>query len=208
MKNLLCIVAALWLTAANPPALGQTPLGLMGVEAGQGGEGPEARQMSEQELQQLVRLLSNPALVEQLKHRLPGTADRQADDGFSLSGLKEHFQKNLLRARERAQEIAHALTTIFQSTRAVSNFWNESMASSDFLKSAIYVIIFLFGGFGLEWLYWSYLSATLKRIEFSKPDTYGGVLRLPYFERFCCSVALRCLPLAASGFLSGSNGPR
>ena len=36
---------------------------------------------------------------------------------------------------------------------------------------------FLFGGFGLEWLYWSYLSATLKRIELSNPKTYGGVLK-------------------------------
>ena len=203
MKNLLCIVAALWLTAANPPALGQTPLGLMGVEAGQGGEGPEARQMSEQELQQLVRLLSNPALVEQLKHRLPGTADRQADDGFSLSGLKEHFQKNLLRARERAQEIAHALTTIFQSTRAVSNFWNESMASSDFLKSAIYVIIFLFGGFGLEWLYWSYLSATLKRIEFSKPDTYGGVLKAAVLRALLLFGSIAVFALGSIGLFVG-----
>jgi small-conductance mechanosensitive channel len=51
------------------------------------------------------------------------------------------------------------------------------MAASDFLQSAIYVIIFLFGGFGLEWLYWSYLSATLKRIELSKPESYGSVLK-------------------------------
>ena len=36
---------------------------------------------------------------------------------------------------------------------------------------------FLFGGFGLEWLYWSYLSPMLKWVELSKPKTYGGVLK-------------------------------
>ena len=62
-----------------------------------------------------------------------------------------------------------------------------------------YVIIFLFGGFGLEWLYWSYLSATLTRIELSKPKTYGSILK---------AAVLRAVLLFGSiaVFASGSVG--
>ena len=73
--------------------------------------------------------------------------------------------------------IALALTTVPKVYREPTTAWMESMAGSEVLRSAIHVIIFLFGGFGVEWLYWSYLSATLKRVEHSKPESYGGVLK-------------------------------
>jgi len=177
LKIILRIFTVLWLTAGILPAQAQTPLGLTGEPAGARAENPAGQQASERELQELARLLSNPVLVEKLQQRLIETADQQAADSLSVSGLQKYFQETLIQVEIRARDIAHALTTVPRLSDALSIAWNESMAASDFLQSAIYVIIFLFGGFGLEWLYWSYLSATLKRIELSNPDTYGSVLK-------------------------------
>ncbi len=174
MRNILCILAILWLALGNLPAQGQTALGLM---SGKAAADPADQRTSEQELQELMRLLSNPVLMEQLKQRLPETSEQGAGESLSVSGLQQHLQATLTLVEQRAQEIVHALTTLPQLSKTLSVAWNENLAASNFLQSAIYVVIFLFGGFGLEWLYWSYLSSTLTRIELSKPKTYGSVLK-------------------------------
>ncbi len=149
----------------------------MAITRGERAEDVAVPQASEQDIQELVRLLSNPELVAQLKQRLPQAADAGAADDYSASNLRVYFQEKLIYAELRGRSIVNALTTVPELSKALSMAWNESMAASDFLQSAIYVVIFLFGGFGLEWLYWSYLSPMLKWVELSKPKTYGGVLK-------------------------------
>ena len=175
MKTLICILAVLWLALGSLPAPGQTPA--LDLVTGRGAAGSTDQPPSDVELQELVRLLSNPALVERLRQRLPESALQQPGDSFSVSGLQQYFQETLDLVEGRSGDIVHALTTLPQFYQTISVAWNMNMAASNFLKSAIYVVIFLFGGFGLEWLYWTYLSTTLARIELSKPKSYGSVLR-------------------------------
>lgn len=177
MKILLHMFALFWLTTAILPAHGQTALDLIGTKVGKNTEDVANQEASPQELQELLRLLSNPALVEQLIERSAVTTGQSIGSGPSFSSVQEYFQATLFQIDRRARFIFLALTSLPQLSGSLTSAWNESMATSEFLRSAIHVIIFLFGGFGLEWLYWSYLSGTLKRIELSKPKTYGSVLR-------------------------------
>lgn len=175
MKLFLTLVAALWLTSAIVPVHAQTVLGLPETES----IDSEKQQTSEQEVRELLRLLSKPELVEKLKERLPGTIGGEtADEGaLTVSGLKKYFQAALVRIEVRVKNIVQAAIIFPELSNALSAAWQKRMAADDFLQSPIYVIIFLFGGFGLEWLYWSYFSGSLKRIELSKPKTYGSVLK-------------------------------
>ena len=177
--RILRVLATLWLVTINLPAQAQTPMqrSMMGVTSGAGSEDPAGSPASEQDLEELIRLLSNPALVEQLKQRLSNAADAQAGDDLSSSNLQKYFRGVLTLVEIRGREIVAALTEIPELSSAVSEAWNENTVASDFLQSAIYVVVFLFGGFGLEWLYWSYLSPTLKWVEHSRPRGYGSVLR-------------------------------
>ena len=161
------------------PAQAQTPLqrSLVGTASSEPSGESAGPQASEQDLQELVRLLSNPALVQHLQQSLRGAADAQTDDEVSTSNLQRYFEEALILAEVRGHRIADALTTIPDLSRTLSDAWNENTEASSFLQSVIYVVIFLFGGFGLEWLYWSYLSPTLNWVEQSKPQTYGGVLK-------------------------------
>ena len=155
----------------------QTQLDLIeGVSGDDAGE-PTEQQQTEQDLQDLIRLLSDPVLIEQLQQRLPENGNEQQADGLSLSGFKTRFQEALVRVEERAGIVLRALSTVPQLGEVLTAVWRDRMAASDFLQSPIYVIIFLFGGFGLEWLFWCYFSGSLKRIELSKPKTYGSILK-------------------------------
>ncbi len=168
MKLFLVFFTALWLFASVAPAPAQSVLGQ--AEA-------ETQQTSEQEVRELLRLLSKPELVEELKKRLPDATAVGAEDGFTLSGLQNHFQATIVEIETRVQDIVQAVDAIPALSRTLSAAWHQHMAADDFLQSPIYIIIFLFGGFGLEWLYWAYLLGSLKRIELSKPKTYGQVLK-------------------------------
>ena len=177
MKSLLKIAAVLLFAASGLPAHAQTPLSLIGATSGDGAA-EAAQQLSlDRDLAELLRLLSDPLLVEKLKQQAAETASQPGDDGISASGIQNYFQETLIQVEARGGLIAGALTTVPKLYSALAAAWNESMAASESLRSAINVIIFLFGGFGLEWLYWSYLSATLKRVELSKPESYGSIVR-------------------------------
>jgi small-conductance mechanosensitive channel len=173
MKIILSMIVALWLAANALPLQAQTMLNpIATADENTAVEGP-----SEQDLQDLIRLLSSPGLVERLQQRLPETAEQQADAGHSIAQFQARVRDKLDLIEIRVAAIADALRQAPRLPRALSRAWADNVASSDFLRSAIYVIVFLFGGFGLEWLYWNYLSATLQRIELSKPETYGSILK-------------------------------
>ena len=197
MKIVLWVLLTLSLTVAHKPLQAQTQLDLLAIERGENSGDANEQQTSSQDLRELVRLLSNPALVAQLQQRLQDTADHPSGDTLSVSGLQKYFQGTLFEIEKRAREIVRALSAVPRLSGALSTAWAENMATSEFLQSAIYVIIFLFGGFGLEWLYWCYLSGTLKRIELSKPVTYGSVLN---------AAALRAVLLFGSIAAAGLFG--
>ncbi len=173
MKIILSMIVGLWLAAHALPLQAQTvlnPTGTADESAAAGGP-------SDQDLEDLIRLLSKPGLAERLQQRLPELTDQQADASYTVARLQERVRDKLALIEIRIEAIADALKSAPRLPRALSRAWADNVASSDFLRSAIYVIVFLFGGFGLEWLYWNYLSATLQRIELSKPETYGSVLK-------------------------------
>ncbi len=146
MKLVLTLVAALWLMGAIVPAHAQIGLGLPESKSNDS----ENQQASEQEIRELLRLLSKPELVEKLKERLPKIAAGETADGpgkrtLIVSGLKKYFQAALVRIKARVQNIVQAAIFFPELSNALSAIWQKRMAADDFLQTPIYVIIFLFG---------------------------------------------------------------
>ena len=177
MRYLTALLIALWFVAGVVPAQAQTPLDLMRGNTNKTAETAAPSQASERDVQDLLRLLSNPALVEQLKQRSGETGEAGEAGGFSLAAVQRVFQRTLTRVKERARVVGQALRMLPNLPDEISAAAASSIRGSESLRTVIHIIIFLFGGFGLEWLYWSYLSATLKRVELSKPGTYGELLK-------------------------------
>ena len=85
-----------------------------------GSESGAAGAASERDLQDLIRLLSNPGLVEQLKQRLPEMAEQEANARFSMARAKARIQQALARIEVRLDAIAEALTRAPRLPRALS----------------------------------------------------------------------------------------
>ncbi len=204
MKNILRILAVLSLALAGPSAQGQTPLDLI---TGTQSENSTGGSTSEVELRELVRLLSDPALIERLRQRLPEEVERQSSDDYSISRIQQYFHATLVLIENRASAVVHALMTVPRLPWALATAWDEIMAASDFLQSAIYVVVFLFGGFGLEWLYWSYLSATLTRIELSQLKSYGSVLKAAILRAALLFGSIAVFAFGSVGLFIGFEWP-
>ncbi len=203
MNVLIRALLVLFVTITSQPVQGQTAIGLVTGSSDKTAQEAVAEPLSEKDIQELLRLLSNPNLAEHLRQQLAVGGGIEAEGGLSGAGLQAYFQATLTHVEQRAGAIADALLTIPQLSSDLSAAWAENMTGDNFLQSAIYVIIFLFGGFGLEWLYWAYLSGTLKRIELSNPKTYGSVFRAAVLRAVLRFGSIAVFALGSMGLFAG-----
>jgi small-conductance mechanosensitive channel len=56
----------------------------------------------------------------------------------------------------------------------IAKAWRSELSPGEALRSLTYVIVFLFVGGGLEWLFWQYFHPLMMRIAHSKPTSLGG----------------------------------
>ena len=101
------------------PPQAQAQLGLL-TGSSENNDGQAAEQQANQkDLEELIRLLSNPELVKQLQQRLPAT-DSVDNSELSVSALETYLQASLVRIQLRASEIVHALAGVPQLSQALS----------------------------------------------------------------------------------------
>ena len=101
------------------PPQAQAQLGLL-TGSSENNDGQAAEQQANQkDLEELIRLLSNPELVKQLQQRLPAT-DSVDNSELSVSALETYLQASLVRIQLRATEIVHALAGVPQLSQALS----------------------------------------------------------------------------------------
>ncbi|MEP2449469.1 MAG: mechanosensitive ion channel family protein [Nitratireductor sp.] len=144
-------------------------------------------QPSANDVQELLRILGDPRVVEWLKTRLadlpqPETANRS---------LRAEIEDRLKAARQRIAELGQAWSNFPYLPDVLAEAWRAQLERGAALRSLTYVIVFLFIGGGLEWLFWQYFHPILLRIEHTPPLTLAQRLR---------GAAARLL-LQASGLL-------
>jgi small-conductance mechanosensitive channel len=128
---------------------------------------------SPNDVRELLRLLGDERVSAWLRQRaaegdLPG--ETAAEAGASL---QEQFRLAVAHVQARLAANAAAWSALPGIETALRQAWAAEVSTDEALRSVIYVIIFLFVGAGLEWLYWRYLGGTLRRIELAPPTTLG-----------------------------------
>ena len=112
--------------------------------------------------QELLRILGDPRVVEWLKEAAAASTADAGEDGASLRAAVEH---RLAAARQRMADLATAWSNFPLVPEVLADAWRSQLSRGDALRSLTYVIIFVFVGGGLEWLFWQYFHPTLVRIE-------------------------------------------
>ena len=171
MKTSWIIMLATWLLLGTATVSAQTP-GVPGLSAEET-ETETVPPPSPNDLRELMRLLGDERVSTWLRQQASQdglTAENNAVSGFSF---QQQIQSALAYVQLRATEITAASVALLSAGTLLDDAWDAEMSDDETLRSAIYVIIFLFLGAGLEWLYWRYAGGTLRRIELGGLTTLG-----------------------------------
>ena len=114
---------------------------------------------SPNDVRELSRLLTDPAIVAWLQERAASTEDDAvAEEVAAQEALRERAEA----LAARIQQVGVALGTLPTTPGVVKAAWDERFSTNERLALLNLMIIFLFTGIGLEWLYWRY-AARLRR---------------------------------------------
>ena len=114
---------------------------------------------SPNDVRELSRLLTDPSIVAWLQERAASTEDDAiAEEAAAQEALRERAEALAMRI----QQVGAALGTLPTTPGVVKAAWDERFPTNERLALLNLMIIFLFTGIGLEWLYWRY-AARLRR---------------------------------------------
>jgi small-conductance mechanosensitive channel len=122
-------------------------------------------------VQDLIRLLSDPRIVEWLKKNAAAApaAPPQSDNPAVMA--RDELMRFLNRTKARAIELDQASEALPSASMVLRDAWQREMPEGETLRTITYVVIFLFIGGGIEWLYWQYFNPVMVRLEYIRPTT-------------------------------------
>lgn len=121
---------------------------------------------SPNDLRELMRLLGDQNIIGWLRENAEnfGKTDGTSTDADDVS-FRDQLRTGLNGIQARIQALSAAWNVLPAVPQTVAEHWNAGMTPDETLRGITYVLIFLFVGAGLEWLYWQYFQAALIRIE-------------------------------------------
>ena len=120
---------------------------------------------SPEQARALLQLLADERVVRWLQTELEEKA-RDADLATEDT-LRTIAARRMEKLRSRASEVLAAIKEVPTLPGKLQRRWQSGMTADDSLRSTIYLLIFLFIGCGLEWLYWRYAALRLRQLELS-----------------------------------------
>lgn len=161
------LVGCVFLVAAQAagPALAQVPLPSTGST-----DAAEAiAEPSPNDIKELARLLGDPTVVNWLEQRAAGLDGDEATAGLTF---QQSVERAVDRIEARVEQVGVALMILPQTPTVVAETWRGELTPRERLNLVVLLIIFVFIGAGLEWLYWRYAGHAKRRIELRRSDTY------------------------------------
>lgn len=190
-------LAALLLALLLFPALASAQNALQLAQRAPASTETTATAPSADDVRELLRILGDQRVVEWLKDAaMAAPAAPDEDDGASLRAAVE---QRLAAARKRMAELATAWSNFPLVPEVLAEAWRSQLSPGDALRSLTYVIVFLFVGGGLEWLFWQYFHPTLVRIEHTVPRTLMRRLSAAWARLFLQALAITIFSIGSVG---------
>lgn len=170
MRRAVAIACAAFLLALVSAGFAGAQVNAPGLTPGiSGGSVDETTSASPQELRELLRLLGNPAIVEELRNRL----DQQDAEPAADWSLRSEISAVVSRMEGRVSSLILGFGAIGTIPAAAAEAWDSGLDRGDALRALTYVLIFLFIGGGLEWLYHQYARPLRLRVTHGAPGSIG-----------------------------------
>ncbi|MCJ8308574.1 MAG: mechanosensitive ion channel family protein [Rhizobiaceae bacterium] len=159
---------------------------------------------SPNDVKELIRLLEDQRIKNWLEKGAQDlSVDSESGSEIFGEGLKSQFSAALDRTRERARLLQGAWRHLPDAPELLAAEWRESIAPGGTVRSLTYVLIFLFIGGGLEWLYRQYTNSRLLRLQLTHPVSLSGRVRAALSRALLIFGGLAVFTLGSiGGFLS------
>lgn len=138
----------------------------------------DAQTPSPNDVKELIRLLEDQRIKNWLEREANNlTADNPETTALRREGLRKQLASFLDRTRERGKLLQGAWQNLPNAPTYLAQEWQNNLSGSATVRSLTYVLIFLFIGSGLEWLYRQYTSRRLLHLQLSVPESLSGRLK-------------------------------
>ncbi len=203
--TLLAALAILVLAPASASAQGA----LLATQQAKAEAAPAAAgEPSPNDLRELMRLLGDQNIIAWLRENAENFGktdgiDTDADD----DSLRDQLRAGLNQIQARIQALSAAWNGLPAVPQTVAEHWNAGMTPDETLRGITYVLIFLFVGAGLEWLYWQYFQAALIRIEVRPITSLRQRFGSAVFRAILISTALALFAVGSLGTFATFDWP-
>ncbi len=127
---------------------------------------------SPNDLKELIRLLEDERIKNWLEKSATDAVNREADEaGTGRDGLRTQLNAILDRTRQRVQLLQGAWKNLSNAPSHLAREWSRNLTGDATVRSLTYVLIFLFIGGGIEWLYRQYTNRRLLRLQLTIPGS-------------------------------------
>ncbi|OUS39627.1 hypothetical protein A9R01_00835 ['Osedax' symbiont bacterium Rs2_46_30_T18] len=166
---------------------------------------PQVASLPSTEIEDFKRLLADPKVQDWLQQSMPATDAEQNFD--QQQGFRESFGLLLQQIRERKLALIVAWDQAAQAPAMIVQKWQSQMSTTETLRAIIYILIFLFVGAGLEWLYAQYSGYKLLQLELRKPQSLKSRVQTAFYRALLTFAGLFFFALGSIGVFLSFNWP-
>jgi small-conductance mechanosensitive channel len=148
---------------------------------------------STNDLHEFTRLLADERIQEWLSQQAIEAENADVPDTL---GMRDQFDALVLRTKDRIGALIRTWDGLGQAPEMMQGRWREQVTDDRRVQSLTFVLIFLFLGAGLEWLFRQYSNPMRRRLEIADFETHTKRI----------TAAITRAGLALSGLLAFAIG--
>jgi small-conductance mechanosensitive channel len=123
---------------------------------------------STNDIHEFTRLLADERVQEWLRQQ---AVDAETTTKAEAPGVREQLDAVILRTKDRIAALVRTWEGLGQAPELMQGTWREQMTDDRRVQSLTFVLIFLFLGAGLEWLFRQYSDPMRRRLEITEFKT-------------------------------------
>ena len=123
---------------------------------------------SANDLHEFTRLLADDRIQEWIEQQ---ASEAETNTAVGIPSLRDQFDDLVQHTRDRISALIRTWEGLGKAPELVQDRWREQVTSDRKVQSLTFVLIFLFLGAGLEWLFRQYSNPVRRRLEIAQFDT-------------------------------------
>ena len=159
---------------------------------------------SANDIHEFSRLLADERVQEWLRQQ---AGDAETTAVAEAPGLRDQLDAVLFRTQARIAALVRTWEGLGQAPGLVQSRWREQITDDRRVQSLTFVLIFLFLGAGLEWLFGQYSDPVRRRLEITESDTPGKRIKAAVSRAGLALTGLLAFALGSIGAFAAFDWP-